>query len=154
MRDVSDTAVFIALRRLADRKSIEKTLTAEDLQIYNAWKLSTSGTLTLFVDSLDEAAAGQKDSIEYLVSDLADVVTWPNERVKWVFSTRPAVLTPAVFAKLSEILGQPTSTVPSTQSTGSIDDGASTISTTDVAGGPQPYKLRIFFDGAARAQTG
>lgn len=144
MRDASETAVFIALRRLADRGSVEKALTDKDLQAYKAWKSSPSGTLSLFVDSLDEAAAGKNESIEYLVNDLAAEVSWPNERVKWVLSTRPAVLTPQVFAKLSEILVQPTSTVSTTSVTSSNVEGASRTSTSAIAASAEPEKLRLF----------
>lgn len=142
MREASQTAVFIALRTLADRGSVEKALAVVDLQAYRAWKASPTGTLTLFVDSLDEAAAGKKESIEYLLRDLAEAVSWPNERVNWVLSTRPAVLTPSVFAKISEILVQPTSTVRTTSAAKpAVKAGASTsTSAVDV----KPEKLRLF----------
>lgn len=117
MRAKSQASVFIALRALVDRGNIEKALTRIELDAYKKWKASPTGTLTLFVDSLDEAAAGKTESIGYLLQDLAEFVAWPNERVNWVISTRPAVLTPAIFAKISEILIQHTSAVRTTSTT-------------------------------------
>lgn len=62
----------------------------------------------MFVDSLDEAAAAGKDeSISYLVGEVADELSWPNEHVRWVISTRPAVLTSGVFERLSDLLSKP-----------------------------------------------
>ncbi|WP_202424094.1 hypothetical protein [Duganella lactea] len=111
MRSEPSTAVFIALRALADRGSVEKALTGEDLAAFKTWRESPTETLTLFVDSLDEAAAGKAESIEYLISELAEAVSWPSDRVNWVVSTRPAVLTPAIYGKLAEILARPASTI-------------------------------------------
>src|SRR5450830_1497999 len=142
MRETSQPAVFIALRALADRGSVEKALTTVELAAYNAWKASPTGTLTLFVDSLDEAAAGKKESIEYLLRDLAESVSWPNERVNWVLSTRPAVLTPSVFAKLSEILVQPTATVRTTSAAPPAAKASASTSTSVVDG--KPEKLHLF----------
>jgi hypothetical protein len=142
MRETSQSAMFIALRTLADRGSVEKALTTVELAVYKAWKASPTATLTLFVDSLDEAAAGQKESIEYLLRDLAESVSWPNERVNWVLSTRPAVLTPSVFAKLSEILVQPALTVrtPSAALPAVKASAGTSTSAVDV----KPEKLHLF----------
>lgn len=144
MRETSKMAVFIALRTLADRGSVEKALTGKELEAFKAWKASPTETLTLFVDSLDEAAAGKKESIEYLVRDLAEAVSWPNERVNWVLSTRPAVLTPTVFEKLSEILLQPASTIRATSASRSGDLAGSSTSTSTTEGSSEPEKLRLF----------
>lgn len=114
LREGNEAAVFVALRNLADRGTFEDALSGAELQAYNEWKASSSQTLTLFVDSLDEAAAGKQESIEYLISDIAKAVAWPNERVRWVVSTRPAVLTAKVIEKLSNILGQSVSVVRTT----------------------------------------
>ncbi|RYH51919.1 MAG: hypothetical protein EON54_14875, partial [Alcaligenaceae bacterium] len=74
-----------------------------------AWKASPTGRITVLVDSLDEAAAGRHESIVALVDTVADELNWPNEHVRWVISTRPAVLTAAVFEKLSDLLSKPDS---------------------------------------------
>jgi hypothetical protein len=144
MRASSKMAVFIALRALADRGSVEKALTVDELEAFKAWRASPTETLTLFVDSLDEAAAGKRESIEYLVRDLADAVSWPNDRVNWVLSTRPAVLTPTVFEKLSEILVRPASTIRETAASKSstvANSNAATSTTDEII---ELEKLRIF----------
>ncbi|MBK0115441.1 MULTISPECIES: hypothetical protein [unclassified Delftia] len=108
LRANGETAVFIALRQLADRGSLEKALEGDDRDTYRAWKAAPVGRITVFVDSLDEAAAAGKDeSISHLVGDVADEMKWPNEHVRWVISTRPAVLTSRVFEKLSSLLSKP-----------------------------------------------
>lgn len=107
LRANGEAAVFIALRQLADRGSLDKALTGDDRDSYRMWKAAPVGRITVFVDSLDEAAAGGKDeSISHLVGDVADELSWPNEHVRWVISTRPAVLTAGVFEKLSELLSK------------------------------------------------
>lgn len=108
LRANGETAVFIALRQLADRGSLDKALDGDDRNAYRAWKTAPAGRITVFVDSLDEAAAAGKDeSISHLVGDIADELNWPNEHVRWVISTRPAVLTLGVFEKLSNLLSKP-----------------------------------------------
>lgn len=108
LREKGETAVFIALRQLAERGSLDKALNGDDRAAYRAWKAAPFGRITVFVDSLDEAAAAGKDErISYLVGDVADDLNWPNEYVRWVISTRPAVLTFGVFEKLSNLLSKP-----------------------------------------------
>lgn len=108
LRASGETAVFVALRQLADRGSLDKALEGDDRDAYRAWKFARVGRITMFVDSLDEAAAaGRDENISHLVGDLADELNWPNEHVRWVISTRPAVLTPGVFEKLSNLLSKP-----------------------------------------------
>lgn len=108
LRANGEAAVFIALRQLADRGSLDKAVTGDDRDAYRAWKAAPVSRITVFVDSLDEAAAGGNDeSISHLVGDVADDLNWPNYHVRWVISTRPAVLTTGVFEKLSDLLSKP-----------------------------------------------
>ncbi len=108
LRATGETAVFIALRQFADRGSLEKALDGDDRDAYRAWKAAPVSRLTVFVDSLDEAVvAGKDESINHLVGDVAEELNWPNEHVRWVISTRPAVLTLGVFEKLSNLLSKP-----------------------------------------------
>lgn len=144
MRGESKTAVFIALRALADRGSVEKALTGEDLEAFKAWQRSPIEALTLFVDSLDEAAAGKTETIEYLISELADAVSWPNERVNWVVSTRPAVLTPTIYEKLVEILVRPSSTIHTSSAPMSRGVSNHEASTSTNEKSIEEKKLRLF----------
>lgn len=107
LRANGEIAVFIALRQLADRGNLDKTLEGDDRDAYRAWKAAPGSHITVFVDSLDEAAAGKQESIGHLVGDVADELNWPNEQVRWVISTRPAVLSAAVFERLSALLSRP-----------------------------------------------
>jgi len=57
MRQAGERAVFVALRKVADRGSFVKALDPAERAAYNSWSLAPAGPLTLFVDSLDEASA-------------------------------------------------------------------------------------------------
>lgn len=137
MRAGGQSAVFIALRRLADRQTLDKALTPVEREAYRAWVASPGTTLTVFVDSLDEAAAGKQENIEYLLSDVATELGWPNEHVRWVISTRPAVLTAEVFQKLTELLTKKPSKKRSVSKVKSLSEATDTTST-------ENEKLRLF----------
>lgn len=108
LRANGEAAVFVALRQLADRGSLDKALNGDDRDAYRAWKAAPVARITVFVDSLDEAAAaGKQESISYLIGEIADELNWPSEHVRWVISTRPAVLTLGVFENLSNLLSKP-----------------------------------------------
>ncbi len=143
LRANGETAVFIALRQLADRGSIDKALTGNDRDAYRAWKGAPVSRITVFVDSLDEAAAGGKDeSISHLVGDVADELNWPNDHVRWVISTRPAVLTAGVFEKLSALLSKP---VPKTIGSSGEPGGLGTGGSASIAVESEaPVPLRLF----------
>jgi hypothetical protein len=144
LRANGETAVFIALRQFADRGSLDKALSGDDRAAYRAWKAAPVGRITVFVDSLDEAAAGGKDeSIGHLVGDVADELSWPNEHVRWVISTRPAVLTAGVFEKLSELLSKPTPKAigSSGGSAGLGNGGAACVAVEAEAQVPVPLRL-------------
>lgn len=143
LRGNGETAVFIALRQLADRGSLDRALTGDDRDAYRAWKAAPVGPITVFVDSLDEAAANGKDeSISHLVGDVADELSWPNEHVRWVISTRPAVLTAGVFEKLSELLSKP-APKPIGSSGGSGGLGTGGVASVAVEA-EAPVPLRLF----------
>jgi hypothetical protein len=144
LRDANEAAVFIALRNLASRRTLEDALTGENLQAYQEWKASKSQMLTLLVDSLDEAAAGKQESIEYLVSDIAKAVQWPNDHVRWVVSTRPAVLTSQVIDKLSNILAKAATVVRTTPKGKLGSKKAAQTSTSDVSAAGQAKPLQIY----------
>ncbi|PND40387.1 hypothetical protein C1O66_03155 [Paucibacter aquatile] len=145
LRASGETAVFIALRQLADRGSLDRALTGDDRDAYRAWKAAPLGPITVFVDSLDEAAAGGKaESISHLVGDVADELSWPNEHVRWVISTRPAVLTAGVFEKLSELLSKPApKTIGSSGGPSGLDAGGA-VSVAVEAEAPEPVPLSLF----------
>lgn len=145
LRTQGKTAVFIALRQLADRGSFDRALTGDDRDAYRAWKASPVGPITVFVDSLDEAAAGGKDeSINHLVGDVADELCWPNDHVRWVISTRPAVLTADVFDRLFELLSKPApKAIGSSGGSGGLSTG-DTASVEMEAESQEPVPLRLY----------
>ncbi|MCZ8076544.1 MAG: hypothetical protein O9341_20695, partial [Paucibacter sp.] len=145
LRASGETAVFIALRQLADRGSLDRALTGDDRDAYRAWKAAPLGPITVFVDSLDEAVAGGKaESISHLVGDVADELSWPNEHVRWVISTRPAVLTAGVFEKLSELLSKPApKTIGSSGGPSGLGAGGA-VSVAVEAEAPEPVPLSLF----------
>lgn len=142
LRAEGETAVFIALRQLANSGNLDKALEIDDRDAYRSWKKSPTVRITVFVDSLDEAAAGKHESVGRLVGDVADELNWPNEHVRWVIATRPAVLTKAVFEKLSALLSKWVPKVIDTSvpigGLGSI--GAASVATADEERAP----LRLF----------
>jgi hypothetical protein len=139
-RASSKVAVFVALRKLADRGGFEKALEIDERNVYDAWKVAPTVPLTLFVDSLDEASASSVDGIEYLVGDIAREVGWPNGLVRWVISTRPAVLSATVLDTLKSILVVP-SVVAVNTAPGAIGAADSSSSTSESAIDPE---LRFF----------
>ncbi|MGS1011168.1 hypothetical protein [Achromobacter anxifer] len=142
LRANGESAIFVALRQLANRGNLDKTLEGDDRSAYRAWKAAPASHITVFVDSLDEAAAGQEESIGHLISDVADELSWPNEHIRWVISTRPAVLTSAVFEKLSDLLSKPALKLIGTSDSTS---GIGNSGTASVAVGSEEHlRLRLF----------
>lgn len=82
LRANGEAAIFVALRQLVDRGNLDKALEGDDRDSYRTWKAANAGPITVFVDSLDEAAVGKQESISYLVGDVADGLNWPNDHVK------------------------------------------------------------------------
>ncbi|MGE8454141.1 MAG: hypothetical protein ACN6OP_26750, partial [Pseudomonadales bacterium] len=145
LRAKGEVAVFIALRQLADRGNLEKTLEGDDRDAYRAWKAASTARITVFVDSLDEAAAGKEERIGHLVGDVADELGWPNAHVRWVISTRPAVLTSAVFENLSKLLSKSASKVIGTS--GGVGRLGSTGTASVAMDNEEQPRLRLFSMG-------
>jgi hypothetical protein len=83
MRQADEGAVFVALRKVADRASFEKALEPAERIAYEAWRHVPTAPLTLFVDSLDEASASHRDGIAELIGEVAAEVGWPNALIRW-----------------------------------------------------------------------
>jgi hypothetical protein len=161
MRLARERAVFVALRKVADRGSFVKALDPAERAAYSSWSLAPAGPLTLFVDSLDEASAAQRDGIANLIGDVAAEVGWPNDRIRWVISTRPAVLSPAVREAIAAQLVVPYDTTikPPTGKVASAGAGSSTHSTSGGDSASEAEKLLLFSmtpldSGQAKAYLG
>lgn len=92
-------AIYVALQKVLGEDNLEEALETEDLEALLAWKQSGS-ELTVFVDSLDEASLGTDDGIRKALRRLSRALGWPGADVRWVLSSRPAVLTEDLLALL------------------------------------------------------
>ncbi|ONB94511.1 hypothetical protein [Burkholderia pseudomallei] len=97
-------SVFVALNKVLAQDDFSEALDVDDEQAYKAWQASSTGELTLFVDSLDEASLSREDGLRLALRRVARAVNWPDSSIRWVLSSRPAVLTPEVLAMLQEEL--------------------------------------------------
>ena len=131
MRQKGENAVFLELRQVANRKTFDKALEPAERHAYSAWTKSPKNTLTLFVDSLDEASATERNGIANLIGDVTAEIGWPNGQIRWVISTRPAVLSATVIETLSSQLIFPydKTSNPKTHKTISSSEGLTSSST-------------------------
>lgn len=145
MRLGGGSAVFVALRKVADRTSFAKALEPAERAAYDAWLAAPTAPLTLFVDSLDEASAAQRDGIADLIADVATEVGWPSDLIRWVISTRPAVLSTSVRENITSQLIVPYETTIK-GATGKVASAATGSSTTSAAGASaaKPETLMLF----------
>jgi hypothetical protein len=137
MRQSVQAAVFVALRKVADRKSFERALEPGERIAYEAWRRSPTDPLTLFIDSLDEASASHRDGITDLIGEVAAEVKWPNGLIRWVISTRPAVLSAAVLETITSQLVVPFGTTVEARA-GKATLASAGSSTTVPAGSDSP----------------
>lgn len=107
LRKAGEAAIFVALQKVLIRNGLEGALDPDDLSAFRAWNEAPTAALTVFVDSLDEASPGLHDDLQYPLALVARALQWPNERVRWVISTRPAMLTPSVLGQLASVLETP-----------------------------------------------
>lgn len=145
MRLTGGSAVFVALRKVADRAGFAKALEPAERAAYNAWRAAPTAPLTLFVDSLDEASAAQRDGIADLIAEVATEVGWPSDLIRWVISTRPAVLSTSVRENIASQLIVPyESTIMAAK--GKVASAAMGSSTTSAGGASaaQPETLMLF----------
>ena len=145
MRQAGENAVFVALRKVADRESFVKALELTERVAFQEWRDAPTAPLTLFVDSLDEASATQRDGIADLIADVATEVGWPNGLIRWVISTRPAVLSTSVRESITSQLVVPYETT-SRATTGKVASAAAGSCMTSVGGASavEPETLMLF----------
>ena len=144
LRRQSEHTAFVVLHQIAARGSVEQALERDELAAYQAWQASPGSQLTLFVDSLDEAAASTRDGIEYLLTRLAEDADWPSPNVRWVLSTRPAVLNDSIYSKLKELLGASVVTTAASTSAPPADPAATSARASTHPTAPAPSALRLY----------
>jgi hypothetical protein len=99
LRAIGQPTVYVALHKILGEDTFEDALETADRNALSAWKQS-GGRLTAFVDSLDEASLGSEDGIRKALRRLSGALNWPNSDVRWILSSRPAVLTEDVLELL------------------------------------------------------
>jgi hypothetical protein len=99
LRASGKLAVFVALHKVLGAEVFAEALEAEDEKAFEAWQQG-GGKLTVFVDSLDEASLGTEDGLRKALGRVSRVLDWPNLDIRWVLSSRPAVLTSDVLEQL------------------------------------------------------
>lgn len=104
LRAAGKRTVFVALNKVLGQDDFSEALDADDEQSYKAWQGVPFEELTLFVDSLDEASLSREDGLRVGLRRVVKAVNWPNSNVRWVLSSRPAILTPEVLQMLQEEL--------------------------------------------------
>ncbi|AOE88110.1 hypothetical protein [Pseudomonas sp. TCU-HL1] len=103
MRREGHPCIYVALHKVLGEALVEDALDAEDGAAFDSWKRE-GGSLTAFVDSLDEASLGTEDGIRKALKRLGRAMDWPNADIRWVLSSRPAVLTEEVLTLLQSEL--------------------------------------------------
>ena len=98
-------AVFLPLHRVLDATNLRHALDPADEASFVAWQQTPDKRLHLFVDSLDEAVLGRESGLRVALRTVMAAVGWPAADVRWVLSSRPATLTPAVLQTLQTELG-------------------------------------------------
>ncbi|VVN66844.1 hypothetical protein PS726_00148 [Pseudomonas fluorescens] len=106
-RQTGKHAVFVELRKVLDRNSLEEALHPSEVTAFETWQQVSSAPITLLIDSLDEASPTQRQDLNHALRKVRQAFNWPNSNARWLISTRPAVLSLDVMGQLSTILGVP-----------------------------------------------
>ncbi|GAB3647830.1 hypothetical protein [Ramlibacter alkalitolerans] len=114
MREQGQHAIFVALRRVRSRGGFEAAVsdTGDDYESFKDWQAATTSPMTVFLDSLDEASPGNDDDLTYWLRQVTAAVNWPANDVRWVISTRPALLTAKVVSDLQRLFGRGKTVTP------------------------------------------
>lgn len=103
IRSKGAASIFVALHRVFGEDVFVDALEVEEQEAFETWKQS-GGEVVVFVDSLDEVALVSKDGISKALRKVCNAVGRDNPDVRWVLSTRPAVLTDSVLTLLQQEL--------------------------------------------------
>lgn len=99
LRRLGRISIYVALHRVLGEEALEDALEVEDWDAYRHWQ-ETGGEITVFVDSLDEVSLASESGVRKALRSVCKALHWPNSDVKWVLSSRPAVLTDDVLGVL------------------------------------------------------
>lgn len=114
MRQQGQHAVFVPLRRVRSRGGFDAALVdfPDDHASFIEWSGAGARPLTVFLDSLDEASPRDDDDLTYWLRQVTSAVNWPASDVRWVISTRPALLTAKVLSDLRRLFGRGKTVIP------------------------------------------
>ncbi|MGY2488178.1 H-NS family nucleoid-associated regulatory protein [Cupriavidus sp. CP313] len=98
-------AVFVALHNVLAQEPFAEALFAEDDKAFEKWQRTPQEELILFVDSLDEASLSRENGVRVGLRRVARACSGPGVNLRWVISSRPAVLTPNVLSAIETELG-------------------------------------------------
>lgn len=94
LRSAGEAAIFTKLKNVRSAGEQRAAFDEENWKALERWRESGTGTkLTVILDSLDEANLGEPLDLLNGLRRLGEWIQWPSESVRWVISTRPAVLT-------------------------------------------------------------
>lgn len=114
MRERGQHAIFVPLRRVRSRGGLEAAISdsPDDSASFEEWQGGSVRPMTVFLDSLDEASPGNEDDLTYWLRQVTGAVNWPATDVRWVISTRPALLTGKVLSDLRRLFSRGKTVVP------------------------------------------
>jgi len=101
IRSKGGASIFVALHRVLSEDIFVDALDLAEQEAFEAWK-QNGGELIVFVDSLDEVALASRDGISKALRKVCNAVGRDNPDIRWVLSTRPAVLTDSVLTLLQQ----------------------------------------------------
>ncbi|MFO1369090.1 MAG: hypothetical protein U1F46_08840 [Marinagarivorans sp.] len=104
LRGEGKSAVYIALWEVLNENNFSDALEAKEREALEEWR-QKGGALTVFVDSLDEASLGFQNGIKKALRRVVSEVGNSKPHIQWVFSSRPAILTPEVCTLIEVELG-------------------------------------------------
>jgi hypothetical protein len=144
IRTKTQGAFFVPLRAVLDRGSLASALLGTEASAFEEWKTSGSASLTLFIDSLDEASTGRRDSVIHLIQGIATELRPYAKELRWVISTRPAVLNARILAGLaSALLGDSPAVIDLLRSPDIEDEESGTVRV-DHSGEGAKGHIRLF----------
>jgi hypothetical protein len=142
LRSQSEAAIFTKLRNVRSAGEQRAAFDDENWRALERWRESgTDTTLAVFLDSLDEANLSEPLDLLNGLRRLGEWIKWPNESVRWVISTRPAVLTPQNQKVIESFLQRSFSLIAKSKSTILANDTEATAQTREVS---PSESVRIF----------
>lgn len=104
LRKAGEHCALVPVRVLIGTESVRHAFDAAEWTAIEAWKVAKTSPLILFLDSIDEAAIRSSDDLKIALRKLSDAIGHSRTDVRWVLSTRPAMLNNDVRAAIAGAL--------------------------------------------------